>query len=180
MMKKLVVILLSTLLFFNSSLFIILYSGLVFEATKEAKEKINNAAVCSPDGNFTTIKYRKGEENSPLASNKLSGDEVVYEGFMYDVIYRDTTGDTVNIYCFEDAKEDQLLRILFTHLQNEDSGNPPMQYFNILFSFLSNAIVPQVAADFPVMTSTLVFLSETAKLSRGTCRIPSPPPRQIV
>jgi hypothetical protein len=183
-MKKLVVILLSTLLFFNSSLFIILYSGLIFEATQEAKEKVFCANICSPSDNFKIIKHKKGEENSSSAFSNLENDEIVYNGFLYDVIYRDTTGDTVNIYCYEDAKEDQLVRILITHVKNEDTetaaGGLPMQYFNILFSFLSNALVPQVTEDFPVMTSTPVSNIEAAKLSRGIREIPVPPPRQIV
>jgi hypothetical protein len=183
-MKKLLIILLSTLLFFNSSLFIILYSGLIFEATKEAKEKIASANICSSNEDFTIIKHKKSEENSSSAFSNFNGDEVVYNGFLYDVIYRDTTGDTVNIYCFKDAKEDGLLRILITRMENEDSKSAsaglPMQYFNILFSFLSNAIVPQVSCDFPVITSMLVFLGETAKLSRGIHKIPAPPPKYIV
>jgi len=78
----------------------------------------------------------------------------------------------------QDNEEDQLIKNVTDHFENEGQMNPQIQHFNILFTFLSNVLVPSNIFEFPVGTTQGYFINRLYQISRVIIDIPLPPPRQ--
>jgi hypothetical protein len=179
-MKKLFVILLSLLLFFNSSLFVIFYQVRLIELSLDIQEKVQNLDPEALSTEIVLIKLSEKDLNTNPDVKVISEDEFSYNGYMYDVAFRKTSGDTVYLFCINDVKEDELLGNLITHFENTETKNEKMNYFNILFSFLSNAMIPGLAVNAPGFPQSLPIKQTSSNTSRGIHRVVSPPPKLLV
>jgi hypothetical protein len=97
---------------------------------------------------------------------------------MYDIACKRVVNDTLFLFCLQDNEEDQLIKNVTEHYENEGQKNPQMQYFNILFTFLSNVLVPNNNIEFPVETTQGYFGNCLYQISWVIIDIPPPPPRQ--
>ncbi|MEO8514785.1 MAG: hypothetical protein ABI543_14605, partial [Ignavibacteria bacterium] len=144
MMKYVISILLSILLFFNSSLFTIMYSVKALELSFITPGKIRLAEANNEDENFyfENVCILKIAPNSVHTQNIkwLDENEFMLDGKYCDVTTRRSYNDTIYICFIYDHEEDELNTAATAHYQNEPGKNAAMRYFNILFSFLSNAI----------------------------------------
>lgn len=178
--KRLFVILISLFMFFNSSLYVIFYQVRLIELSEDIRKKVKYLDPDTPCDGTLLIKFNKLEiSNNPMIK-VISEDEISYNGSMYDVAFTKTCGDSVWLFCISDSKEDELLRNIIIHFNNTESQNEKMQYFNVLFSFLSNAMVPGMPTNAPGFPQPLPIQQTSSHISRGVHNVLSPPPKPLV
>ncbi len=182
-MKFAVSILLSTLLFFNSSLFTIIYSVKVIELSFISSFKIRliEENIENENFNYEGVQLIKLPAKNPGHPNIkwIKENEFTLNGRYCDVISRRLQNDTVYIFYINDHEEDELNNTAIAHYQNEDGKQPEMKYFNILFSFLSNAIGSSYTDLYAPSFSTTYINYPLPDLNNISSDIPSPPPRNI-
>ena len=179
-MKKLIVILLGLLLFFNSSLFIIIYGLRIAAITKDVNEKM---LVLNPDNMVSQTVLFKVPLSDPSLSGtlqRLNETEFMMDGFLYDIALQRIVKDTIYIFCLQDNEEGALLTNVLSHYENEGNKNPEMQYFNVLLGFLSNALVPQINIFSPNRTSVEYIRTPESATCVAFHEIPAPPPKKLV
>lgn len=184
-MKRFSVIILSLLLFFNSSLFIIFYSLKTLEIKQYSKSKIQLLRLSElHDSQFSSeITVIKILTNSPVLNGSLqriNEEEIIFNGHFFDIICERIAEDTTYIFCVQDYEEDELLRTFIVHFENEKNNSQEMQYFNILLSFLSNAINQSFSCEFHLDLEQNIFPCQSKLICMGIPDIPSPPPRNPV
>lgn len=182
-MKIAISILLSTLLFFNSSLFTIIYSIKVIELSFITDFKIRLNEENTDNENFFACGVNLLKLHNGIAGNDnikwLDDNEFTLNGKYCDVISRRNVNDTVYIFYINDNEEDELNNTAAAHFQKEENKNPEMKYFNILFSFLSNAICTAYAEFCTPSSNNSYTNTGINNLSSNNSDIPSPPPRLI-
>lgn len=175
MMKRVTVLLLSFLLFLNSSLFIMMYQIRLLGVEYEIRNRISLLDEESPDTYL--IRLSKKELSDPAEVVFLEEDEIIYRDNLYDIAFTKVSGDSTFYFCLQDKREDELRRALITHFADTDRQDEKMQYFNILFTFLSNVLIPDHSHEFPPLAQFAAVTSGSASLCRVIMDIPPPPPR---
>ncbi|MBK7377976.1 MAG: hypothetical protein IPJ03_03055 [Ignavibacteriales bacterium] len=114
--KKIIVLLLTSLLIYHSGGFILIYTPASFLIKKVTKELIRSEMIDFPVVKFS---FSLEEINSGIEGlHWIHEKEFRYNGNMYDIVKKETTGDRVIYYCFADKKEDLLETSFEVHFQN--------------------------------------------------------------
>lgn len=114
--KKIIVIFLTSLLIYHSGGFILIYTPASYLIKKITKELIRNELI-----DFQVVKFSFTQEEISSGIEGLHwihDKEFRYNGNMYDIVKKETTGDRVTFYCFADTKEDLLEFSFEVHFQN--------------------------------------------------------------
>lgn len=180
-MKFAVTILLSALLFFNSSLFTIIYSVKVIELSFISNAKIKLIEENCENENYyadgvSVIKYAANSLNDKNITC-LSDDEFIMNGRYCDIISRRYCNDSVYIFFIYDNEEDELNSAATAHYNKEAGKSAEMQYFNILLSFLSNAICNTGYDCTPPVTKSVFSSGNITHFHSDKPNIPTPPPK---
>jgi len=114
--KKIIVLLLTSLLIYHSGGFILIYTPASYLIKKLTKELIRSELIDFPvvKFSFTLQEINSGIEGLHWIHEK----EFRYNGNMFDLVKKDTTGEKVTFYCFADTKEDLLEFSFEVHFQN--------------------------------------------------------------
>lgn len=178
MLKRITLLLLSFLLFLNSSLFIMIYQVKLLGVEYDIRNRISLLDEESSDTYL--IKLSNKELSDPREVVFLEEDEIIYRDNLYDIAFTKVSGDSTFYFCLQDRREDELRRALITHFSNTEKQDEKMQYFNILFTFLSNVLVPDLGYDFPPESQLAAITESSATLCRLIMDIPPPPPKYSV
>ena len=84
------------------------------------------------------------------------------------------------IYCIQDYEEDEMMMTLIEHIEKDEKKGKELQYFNVLFSFLSNVINYSNNIEFPLIPKQDIPLCYNVNCIQSYSDIPSPPPRITV
>lgn len=184
-MKRIVISILSILLFFNSSLFIIIYSLKTLEIAQNTKSNIQHLRsdeFCDNEisQEITVFKTTANDTCSGQKIRRVNDDEIIYNGYYFDIICEKAADDTLFIFCVQDYEEDEMLRALIVHCEKQEDRNKELQYFNILFLFLSNVIYQNYSYEFPLNIEQCVSARDSILNCTKLIDIPDPPPRFMV
>lgn len=114
--KKIIVVLLTSLLIYHSGGFILIYTPASFLIKKITKELIRSEMIDFPVVKFS---FAVEEINSGIEGlHWIHEKEFRYNDNMYDIVKRDTIGNKIILYCFADKKEDLLETSFEVHFQN--------------------------------------------------------------
>jgi hypothetical protein len=114
--KKIIVVLLTSLLIYHSGGFILIYTPASFLIKKITKELIRSEMIDFPVVKFS---FSLEEINSGIEGlHWVHEKEFRYNNNMFDIIKKETIGDKVIFYCFADTKEDLLETSFEVHFQN--------------------------------------------------------------
>lgn len=115
-LKKIIVIILTSLLIYHSGGFILIYTPASFLIKKITKELIRSQLFDFPavKFSFSLEEINKGIEGLHWVHEK----EFSYNGNMFDIIKKEIIGEKVIFYCFADTKEDLLETSFEIHFQN--------------------------------------------------------------
>ena len=176
--KKIIVLLLASLLIYHSGGFILIYTPASFLIKKITKELIRSEVI---DFSVVKFSFTREEINSGIEGLHWVYDkEFRYDGNMYDIVKKDTTGDTITFYCFADTKEDLLETSFEIHFQNgKETKSLDSNSNRINLLTLSDVITqPSDIKSIPfVVESSIPATNETGLTS--FLNVLTPPPKNI-
>ncbi|MGZ5244703.1 MAG: hypothetical protein ACXWD4_12340 [Bacteroidia bacterium] len=113
------------LLYSNCGYFAV-YSGMQYAVKKEVKRKLK---LSVPKNELHLLKIAKQVENEANVKvfQRIHDGEFRYYGEMYDIVYRETKGDTTYYHCIHDKEEEVLFAGLSQAINVYISQNPEQQ-----------------------------------------------------
>lgn len=181
-LNRILSILISFLLFFNSSLFTLIYSLKLLEIKCSANNEISFNDIIDDE--------KIDPENLHVLSLPLSNadckinnlvwtdeNEFILNGHYCDVVSKRIAGDTLILIYIHDNAEDELKTVYSKYIQNQDTQNHPMKYFNILFSFLTNVVLQNIYELNPPSEKFNNYFITNHTLLTLNPEIPEPPPK---
>ena len=170
-MKKLLSILLILFLVINSCGYIIVFQQMQLEAKREIKDRILKGIGLQDAVHFC---FNQAEY---AGLNFSEEDEFELNGKMYDIIKSDFKNGKYNIYCFNDEKEETIIKNLQKDTDGHKAKTPSQNTLRIISGIISTALVKSTyTIKRPIyLTNIIKYTQETFK---SFCtKIPSPPPK---
>ena len=174
-MKKPLYILLIVFLFLNNFAYVILFLQSRMEIKKEMFRRIaagdySGELICFTFNNDSEIKWKVIWKDDH---------EFEFNGTMYDIVKKDTKGDTIILYCINDEKESELIKsFLKENSKEKNKSVPPLTKISlqniITQALVKNSFYPEVFEQ-PYGYSAQ-FLNNYKSI---TLELPSPPPKKV-
>jgi hypothetical protein len=176
-MKKIVIILLSFLLLFNSFGYVLVYFEVKQSLRDDAFEKMKD--------------YISEEDLDIIVLNKqdllphniecifLNDNEIKYKGKLYDIYRKHEEGDKLILYCLNDEKENTVEKIFSSYIEDlntKSSGQPALR--NILKTKISVGITPQHSSLFTNQIIEFIRFNNISLIINFK-EVPTPPPKEL-
>ena len=177
-MKKITSIFLIFLLLLDSCGFFVVYIELSNHFKKEAATRINDFI---PDSKLEILAFRLSELSGASSHvSILDNNEIKFNDELYDVYKKVIEGDSVYLYCVNDANEN-ILETAFTiyvdSKTQDNSKNTPIH--NILANVFKVAVIP-VVFNGSYYQSSIKFTTKIVYLfPQHSAEIPTPPPKSF-
>ena len=175
-MKKIVIILLSFLLLFNSFGYVLVYFEVEQSLKEEAFEKMKNNIS---DEDLYIIALSK--QDLLLNNNGcifLNENEIKFNGKLYDIYRKYDLGDKIILYCLDDEKENTVEKIFSSYIEDlstKSSEQPAIR--NILKTKISLGITPQQDSLFSNQIIEFIRFNKI-NLITNFKEILTPPPKE--
>lgn len=106
---------------------------------REIKTRMKSAI---PDSELKVFSYQIGSQEAIKYGNRH---EFEIEGEMYDVVRRETEGETLNLYCLHDEKETDLFNKLDQMVKNRmDTADHPFRNVVNIFAKTFHSVQPVI------------------------------------
>ena len=177
-MKKLLPIILSVLLLFNAGGFIVVFKSLQISVKNDIRKKLKSSL---PLNSLSEIKVSLKDSHSKNSALKWYDDdkEFSYGGKMYDIVSKETKGDTIYYYCINDTREEQLFAGLNGYVNKAMSDDGLKQkVLKIVFQLSQNYYIPiQKAQPKESGASAVRYFTYSEKSCSTLHEVNIPPPK---
>ncbi len=169
-MKKILPLLLITLIFLNTFGFNLLLDYLLFQCRRDfSKEKFFES------NKIIVLKITSDEKKN---LQRVDDNEVRYKDKMYDIIRELEKDGALYIYCISDRKEDWLFEILFK-INKGDDPNEQSEPFYTKNNLIKNYLFKENDAFFFQFKKERVILHSIATYNSPVMEIILPPPELL-
>lgn len=176
-LKKLLRLLLTCLLLYNSFGYFIVH---IYRVTEVKSDVLKSIKEHSYEQNLTVLVFSKDELTAGTSGiDRIDEKEFRYNGGMYDIVKEEIKDDSVYFYCIFDEKE-SLLDFIFTeHFEkNQEENSSDKMPSSFVFKFLSdyNSLKDWIVP--PEKFRLMYFLNRSDNLFLNYFpNIPTPPPQ---
>lgn len=176
--KKIIVVILTSLLIYHSGGFILIYTPASFLIKKITKELIRSQLIDFPvvKFSFSLEEINTGIEGLHWVHEK----EFSYNGNMFDVIKKETIGNKVIFFCFADTKEDLLETSFEIHFQNgKETKSLDSNTHKINLQSFSDVITqPANCRSLPLVVESSIPATTESELT-SFLNVITPPPEHL-
>jgi hypothetical protein len=175
-MKKIVIILLSFLLLFNSFGYVLVYFEVKQSLKDDAFEKMKDY-ISEEDLDIIVLSKQDFLHNTDRCTF-LNDNEIQYKGKLYDIYRKYEEGENLILYCLNDEKENTVEKIFSSYIEDlntKSSEQPAIR--NILKTKISLGITPKQDSLF---TNQIIEFIRFNKINLITNfkEILTPPPKE--
>ena len=168
------------LILYNSLGYFIVFKSIQYSIRNEIKANIKNSI---PDKNLFLIKLTNDEIKSEKREfRKINESEFFFLGKLYDIVRVRKNADTNYFYCINDAKEEQLLSALGSHVERQiDQSSPVSKKTSNLLKHVVKIAICDYKGAFAIHVTNFKYLPlPNNKLYFTNKDIPSPPPKNLL
>ena len=175
-LKKILSILLISLLIFNSAGYVLVFFQLKFTFNKEAFSKLENYLAPSELTviNITKNEFFEGSENFRWVSEK----EFSFYGKMYDISQIEFINDSVKIVALSDDNENKLNEF-FEQTLNKNLNDKYSKTASIIKLLITEAGLPTEFSSASSWREDMCYNFIFVPILKTTIEVPSPPPKTI-
>lgn len=179
-LKKIIPILLTIVLLYNTIGYLVVFKGLQYSVKKEIKRRIKRSV---PENELFLIKVTENDINTHKNGFKFieKGKEFTLDGKMYDIVYKDIVNDTIYYKCINDVQEEKLFASLGIQVkQTMETSKPIRQKSSHLTQNIVKDAVFSIKIDFKLYIVEEILFREFSESNYLTFHVvPTPPPNCI-
>jgi len=175
-LKKLLSILLVSLLIFNSAGYVLIFFQLKFSFQKQALSKLENYLEPSEMTviNISKNEYLNGSQNFFLMNDK----EINFYGKLYDVSQIEFINDSVKIVALSDDNENKL-NDFFEQTLNKNLNDKYSKTASIIKLLITEAGLPTEFSSASSWREDMCYNFIFVPILKTDLEVPSPPPKSI-
>jgi hypothetical protein len=175
-LKKILSILLVSLLIFNSAGYVLVYFQLKFSFQKEALSKLENFLEPSEMTviNISANEFRNGSDNFFRVNDK----EINFYGKLYDISQVEYINDSVKIVALSDDNENKLNEF-FEYTLNKNLNDKYSKTASIIKLLITEAGLPTEFTSTSSWREDMCYNFIFVPILENFFDVPSPPPKTI-